>query len=245
MSALECKIEYDTVPDNTDKDSIPVIIVAAGSASRMNGIDKIFFPLCGVPLIVHTMRAFENCRYISNIIIVAKETDVLKLQQLTEKYNITKVTDIVKGGENRQESVKNGFSRLKKDAKNVLIHDGARPIVSQEVIIGVYKALKEHKCVTCAVRVKDTVKRLDESGYVFETLNRNELVCVQTPQGVCVEEYLSAINNADISLFTDDTSIMESVGIKTYITMGDYRNIKVTTREDLVVAEQYLREGQE
>ena len=95
------------------------------------------------------------------------------------------------------------------------------------------------------MRVKDTVKRLDESGYVFETLNRNELVCVQTPQGVCTEEYLSAINNADISLFTDDTSIMESVGIKTYITMGDYRNIKVTTREDLVVAEQYLREGQE
>ncbi len=244
MPALECKIEYTAVANTINEDAVPVIIVAAGSASRMNGIDKIFAELCGVPLIVHTLRSFENSEHISRIIVVVKNEDILKMQQLTQCYNITKVSDIVAGGDNRQESVKNGFSRLGADAQFVLIHDGARPLVSDNVISNVACALREHKSVACAVPVKDTVKRVNNSGIVCETLKRDELVSVQTPQGVAVYEYLSALENANLSCFTDDTSIMESQGIKTYITCGDYHNIKITTREDLVIAEQYLKERQ-
>lgn len=243
MTGLKYEIEY-AQECTSNQDALPVIVVAAGNSHRMGGINKVFAPIFNIPVIVHTLRAFERSKFITRIIIVSKQEDILDLQNIIGKYGVTKVTDIVCGGENRQESVKNGLSRLSKDEVSVLIHDGARPVVSENVIENVVLALKEHKSVTCAVASKDTVKRINNNGIVKETLDRNELVCVQTPQGVRIEDYIKAVQDINLSEFTDDTSIMESVGNETFIVSGDYHNIKITTPEDLVIAQYYLKEDE-
>ena len=245
MVDLKSEIEFSPILEAVSEDAVPVIIAAAGSSSRMQGISKMFEPLLGVPVVVHTLRAFEKSQLISNIILVTKSEDILRLQLLVDEYGISKVTDIVEGGNNRQESVKNGLSVIDKSAQSVLIHDGARPLVSQRVIEGVVGALKENKCVVCAVKAKDTIKEIGDDGFVVKTLNRDRLISVQTPQGVRISDYAEALSNADTASFTDDASIMESIGIKTFVTEGDYKNIKITTREDLKVAEEYIREGGE
>ncbi len=245
MVDLKSEIEFAPVSETVSEDAVPVIVAAAGTSSRMQGISKMFEPLCGAPVVVHTLRAFEKSPLISEIILVSKSEDILRLQLLVDEYGISKVTDIVCGGDNRQESVKNGLSAVSKKAENVLIHDGARPLVSQHVIEDVVGALKDNKCVVCAVKAKDTIKEIDNDGFVIKTLNRDRLISVQTPQGVRVSDYTEALINADTEKFTDDASIMESIGIKTFVTEGDYKNIKITTREDLKVAEEYLKEGGE
>ncbi len=245
MVDLKSAIEYAPVCENHSEKAVPVIIAAAGSSSRMQGISKIFEPICGVPVIVHTLRAFEKSALISQIVLVAKSEDILRLQLLVDEYGVSKVTDIVQGGNNRQESVKNGLSVIDKDKESVLIHDGARPLVSQRVIEDVVGALCKNKCVICAVKIKDTVKEIGDDGFVSKTLDRNRLISVQTPQGVRVSDYAEALDTVDTEKFTDDASIMESIGIKTFVTEGDYKNIKITTREDLKVAEEYIKEGRE
>ena len=245
MVETKTEIEYAPLNCTCDDGAIPVIIPAAGSSSRMQGISKIFEPVCGVPVIIHTLRAFENSKHISQIVLVSKEEDVLRLQELVEAYGISKVTDIVVGGDNRQESVKNGLKVVDKCKENVLIHDGDRPLVTAKVIENVVTALSDYKCVVCGVKVKDTIKILGTDGFVEKTLDRNSLVSVQTPQGVRVADYKNALSSANTALFTDDASIMESVNIKTFVTEGDYKNIKITTREDLKIAEEYLKEGRD
>ena len=131
MVDLKSEIEFSPILEAVSEDAVPVIIAAAGSSSRMQGISKMFEPILGVPVIVHTLRAFEKSPLISNIILVTKSEDILRLQLLVDEYGISKVTDIVEGGNNRQESVKNGLSVIDKSAQSVLIHDGARPLVSQ------------------------------------------------------------------------------------------------------------------
>lgn len=239
MTETKPKIEFSLSPQSG---SVPVIVVAAGSSSRM-GKNKQLIEIGGMPVIVRTLRAFENCNKISRIILVTRAEDIFTLQTFSSKYNISKLSDIVCGGANRQESVLNGFQRLAEDDKKVLIHDGARPLVTDKVITDVIEALEKYSAVTCAVKLKDTVKQIDESGKVIKTLDRNSLVAVQTPQGVWKEEYLSAVDKAeDVSGFTDDMSVMESAGHSAYITEGDYKNIKITTPEDIIAAEGYLGE---
>lgn len=245
MVDLETKIEYDFETDALSKKAVPVIVAAAGNSSRMQGISKIFESVCGVPVIIHTLRAFENSSLISRIILVSKSEDILRLQLLVDEYGISKVSDIVAGGANRQESVKNGLFAVGNSDENVLIHDGARPMVSDRIIENVVTALEENKCVVCGVKVKDTIKEIGKDGFVDKTLKRDNLISVQTPQGVRIKDYKEALLNANTEMFTDDASIMESIGIKTFVTEGDYKNVKITTKEDLFVAEVYLREGSE
>ena len=151
----------------------------------------------------------------------------------------------MRGGVNRQESVLKGFERLPSDAKEVIIHDGARPLVEDKIISSVVEALGKYTAVTCAVKVKDTVKQIDESGKVIKTLKRDSLVLVQTPQGVKTEEYRLAAEKAeDLSRFTDDASLMEAAGYEVYTVEGSYKNIKITTPEDITVAESYISGGE-
>ncbi len=228
---------------NESAKEVPVIIVAAGSSSRMQGIDKRFLKLGEIPLIIRTLKKFEASKYIKNIILVTKKSDILPLQALAEQYEITKLSDIVEGGACRQESVKNGFARLSREDEFVLIHDGARPFVTEEIIGAVVLGFEKYKAVTCAVKVKDTIKQINENGEVLKTLKREELVAVQTPQGVCVSDYLSALENIEnLDVFTDDMSIMEAAGHKVLTVSGSYNNIKVTTPEDIALAEAILRE---
>lgn len=237
MLETEFKLEYE-IEELPADGSVPVIVVAAGSSTRMNGINKQTALLCGVPLIIRTLMRFEKCSKISNIILVVKPDELFSMQQLADRYGIKKLTDIVCGGENRQQSVKNGLERLPESAETVLIHDGARPFVTNEIICGVISALSTHNAVTCAVKLKDTVKQVDENGNVLSTPDRNSLVAVQTPQGVNVSDYRAALENAgDLGRFTDDMSVMEAAGHKPFTVPGSYENIKVTTPEDIALAE--------
>lgn len=239
MNSTELKLSYDICAPQ--QNGLPVIIVAAGSSSRMGGQNKQFLELGGIPVIARTLLAFENSDVIKNIILVVRAEDVFSLQMLAEKYGISKLSDIVCGAGSRQESVLKGFARLSKEETAVLIHDGARPLVTKEIISSVSAALENHSAVTCAVKVKDTIKEIDKDGKVTKTLNRENLVAVQTPQGVNAEDYLAAIEKlGDIKTFTDDTSIMEAAGYDVFTVEGSYKNIKITTPEDIPAAESFL-----
>lgn len=236
MLKNKVKFEYSKVDI---KGGIPVIVAAAGSSLRMGGINKQLTELVGIPVLMRTLMAFERSDNISRIIVSAKETDIAEIELLAKKYMITKLTDIVAGGNSRAESVKNALEAVTEEL--VLIHDGARPLVSQKVIENVCNALKTNNAVTCAVPIKDTVKVKNLENIVIETIDRDSLVAVQTPQGVNVPLYKKAIENKeDISKFTDDMSIMEKANETVKIVEGDYKNIKITTPEDLIVAKAYL-----
>lgn len=243
MLETEIKLEYNLCENKSS--GIPVIVVAAGSSSRMNGINKQMLLLGGIPVLVRTLLQFERNQNISRIIVVSKKENLLEIQKLADEYMISKLTDIVEGGASRQESVLNGLKRLSQNEEKVLIHDGARPLVSQKTISDVANALENHVAVTCAVKVKDTIKEIDKEKKVIKTLNRENLVSVQTPQGARVLEYLKAISETDISKFTDDTSILEAAGYGVYTVEGSYKNIKITTVEDIKAAQSFLGEEAE
>lgn len=239
MTETKTKLEY-TVSDSPNP--VPVIIVAAGNSTRMGGINKQFVELLGIPVIVRSLIAFQNSEAISNIILVTRDDDIPALQLLCEKYGITKLTDIVAGGANRHLSVMNGFACLSEDTESVLIHDGARPLVEDATICAVADALSKYDAVTCAVKVKDTIKQIAADGKIEKTLDRSSLVAVQTPQGVKVKGYLEAVKSAENpELFTDDPSVMEAAGYTAYTVDGSYKNIKITTPEDIALAEIYLK----
>ncbi len=234
MQKLDFSLQFERVEEKAD--GIPVVIVAAGSSTRMKGTDKRFVPIMGVPVIARTMVAFQNCTAVSEIVVVTSEDKIADINKLASAYAIDKLSFTIVGGNSREESVKNGLLVLKAKNGKALIHDGARPLVTSDIIERVADALKEYDSVTCAVPLKDTVKRIDQSGIVTETPKRSELVSVQTPQGVNIADFLSAAESLDISLFTDDTSVMEALGKTTKTVEGSYRNIKITTPEDIDIA---------
>ena len=239
MNKTKPLLEYEV--STQENKGIPVIIVAGGSSTRM-GQNKLLINVGGLPVLVRSLKVFQQCNAVSNIILVASEKTVLEYQKLCESYMITKVTDIVEGGTNRQESVLNEMNRLGIKDKFVLIHDAARPLVNEDIINRVIDGLNKYDAVTPAVKVKDTIKKINENGEVIKTVKRDNLVQVQTPQGVRVEKYLNLLNGKDLSLFTDDVSIFEAAGERVLTVDGDYKNIKITTPDDVVVAEAFLKE---
>lgn len=242
---MRCRMITKTALDyevtQTSKDGLPVIVVAAGGFTRMNGVNKQLVKIGGIPVIIRTLMAFERCDKISDIILVVRADDVFSVQLLTEQYNISKLSDIVCGGSCRQESVLKGLARVGIDKESVLIHDGARPLVSTKIIENVVEGIKQASAVTCAVPIVDTVKLTDNNGMVEETLDRTHLVAVQTPQAVNVKAFKNAIQTVgDLSCFTDDTSIMEAAGFRVLTVEGERSNIKITTRSDIIMAEMLL-----
>ena len=242
LKEFELQFEKVDTANNTT-----AIIVAAGTASRMNGIDKQLANLLGVPVIVHTIKAFQNSNLINNIIVVTRQDLVLTIQNLVSEYNLNKVTDIVVGGNNRAQSVINGLTNSK-DADVVLIHDGARPLVTNDIIENTVNTAKMYGAAVCAVPVKDTIKIVDANGLVQNTPNRASLMAVQTPQCFKTTVLSSAIsqNTQNLDTITDDSTFVEMANGNVYTVMGSYDNIKITTKEDLVVAENILklREGE-
>ena len=242
MTATEVKLKYEILKPK--ENALPVIIVAAGSSSRMQGVNKQLLEIGGIPVLIRTLKAFENSDSISRIILVVRDEDIFFIQMLCEKYSVNKISDIVCGGENRQQSVLKGFSRLSSDETAVLIHDGARPFVSKKIIEDVASRLEEYPAVICGVKVTDTIKQISDGGTVVKTLNREELIRVQTPQGVRIAEYLSAAEKIKDSLgsFTDDGSIMENAGHTVAFVEGSYKNIKITTPEDIALSQGFTEE---
>lgn len=237
MNSLDFKLEYQTV-NCADNKGYPVIVVAAGNSTRMCGQNKQLITLCGVPTIIHTLLAFERSDFISNIVLVTKKDDILYLQNLADKYLITKLSDIVEGGSNRQESVVNGLNVIK-GAEYVLIHDGARPLVSEQIISRVCKEIGKADGVICGIPITDTLK-MTENGIVKTTVDRNNMISVQTPQAVNYNLYTAALKSCDYSQLTDDAAILETLGYTVICVEGEKSNIKITTQEDIALAEFYL-----
>lgn len=244
MAVCETVLQY-TTEKNKEYTKISVIVVCGGSSSRMQGIDKMFAEVKGIPVCIRSIMAFQNCSDVNDIVVVTREENIFKMQQLCGEFKLTKVTDIVAGGSCRQESVYNGLKQLTDDTDIVLIHDGARPFVKLDCIDRVINGVKINSAVACAVSPKDTVKVIKPDGLVISTPDRSTLSAVQTPQGFKYNLYCSAIEKFSDKLeeFTDDCSIVEAFGFPVYVVDGDYKNIKITTAEDLKIAEIFAEES--
>lgn len=219
------------------------VIVAAGSASRMGGIDKVMADLGGEPMIVRTVRAFQNCEAIASIVIVTREDLIRPISDLCR--DMKKVAAVVAGGKSRQESVHLGLNALPKGTKLAAVHDGARPLVSWQVIDRVVRAANTYGAAAPAIPVKDTIKVV-QGGLVKETPDRSSLMAVQTPQVFDFDLLRGALRKAeeDGAQVTDDCSAVERTGMRIKIVEGDERNLKVTTPMDLKIAELLLEETQ-
>ena len=218
------------------------VIVAAGSAKRMKGTDKIMAELCGEPLIIHTLRAFQQSNDIQEIVLVTREDLLEPLSELCVAKKITKITKICRGGETRAASVQAGLDQVSKDCGFVAIHDGARPLVSQTVIHDAVRKAAKFNAAAPAVPVKDTIKEV-HGGIVTATPDRSALWAVQTPQVFSLELYKAALDKviAAKEEVTDDCSAAEKFGVNVVITPGSEENLKVTTPEDLILAEALLK----
>lgn len=217
------------------------VIVAAGTASRMGGIDKVMAELRGEPMIVRTVRQFQNCDAVSEIVIVTREDLVLPITALCREYG--KVKAVVQGGKSRQESVQKGLSALSDKVKLTAVHDGARPLITWQVIDRAIRAANTYGAAAPAVPVKDTIKVV-EGRVVKNTPDRATLFAVQTPQVFDFDLLRGALKQAELdgAAVTDDCSAVERMGMAVKIVEGDERNIKVTTPMDLKIAELLLEE---
>lgn len=217
------------------------VIVAAGSASRMGGIDKIMAELDGKPMIVRTVEAFQNCGCISEIVIVTREDLILPIMELIAGY--PKVQAVVKGGSTRQESVTLGLNALSIKCKLAAIHDGARPLITEAVIDRTVRAAGTYGAAAPVIPVKDTIK-IVTGGIVSNTPDRDTLRAVQTPQVFDIDMLKGALQKAakDGAALTDDCSAVERLGMHVKVVEGDERNLKITTPMDLKIAQMLLEE---
>ncbi len=216
------------------------VVPAAGSSTRM-GKDKLLLPLGEQPVLLHTLRALDACPYITEIVVVTREELIVPIGQLCRDAALEKVRKVIVGGATRSHSVLAGLGELSPDAELAAIHDGARPLVSQAVLEAVIRRASECGAAAPAVPVKDTIKRARD-GLVTATLDRAELRAVQTPQVFQVDLIKTALQKAleDGAELTDDCAAVERLGIGVALTEGDYCNLKLTTPEDLAVAEALL-----
>lgn len=223
---------------------VSAIVLAGGRGKRMGYIQsKQYIDLNGAPILYYTLKQFIENDLIDKIILVVPEDekDYCK-REVLNKYGL-KIDDLVSGGNERQESVYNALEKLEK-SDIVLIHDGARPFVSQKIINDAVEYAKRYKAAAPGVMPKDTIKIKDGNNFSVDTLVRSELVAIQTPQAFdfnLIYECHKEIKKRCISV-TDDTSVVELLGHKVYIYEGDYKNIKITTPEDLILAEYFVKD---
>ena len=217
------------------------VIVAAGNASRMGGIDKVMAQLGGEPMILRTVRTFNECDAIKEIVVVTRPDLIIPISHLCA--GLTKVKAVIAGGATRQESVEMGLHGLSDKVKLAAIQDGARPLVTWQVIDRVVRAANTYRAAAPAIPVKDTIKVVT-GGIVKETPDRSSLQAVQTPQVFDIDLLRGALKKAklDGTAVTDDCSAVELMGMSVKIVEGDERNLKVTTPMDLKIAELLLEE---
>jgi len=218
------------------------VIVAAGSASRMGGIDKVMAPLGGEPMIVKTARAFQQCDAIKEIVIVTRQDLLIPVMDLCHGFD--KVKMVLVGGSSRQESVAKGLNALSDKVKLAAIHDGARPLVSWQVIDRTVRAANTYGAAAPGIPVKDTIKVV-RGGIIAQTPDRSQLQAVQTPQVFDIDLLKAAMKKAeeDGAQVTDDCSVVERIGMSVRMVEGDERNIKVTTPLDLKIAELFWEDN--
>lgn len=224
----------------TKKAPCTAVIAAAGASTRMGG-DKLFMPLAGIPVLARTLMQFELCPAVTEIIVVTREDRIVPVADLCREYGITKATKILAGGATRAESAAAGVFQADRHSGLIAIADGARPLVTPELIAKTVEAAKTYRAAAVAVPVKDTIKTA-ENGVVTGTPDRSSLFAVQTPQVFDADLIKGALTKAlrDHLPVTDDCSAVEALGHPVYLIEGSYENIKITTPEDLALAEALL-----
>lgn len=226
----------------TEPPQCSAVIVAAGSARRMEGIDKVLAPLGELPVLVHTLYAFQDCPAVEEIVVVTREDLLVEVGRICKDFAFDKVTKVVVGGAERIHSVQAGLREVGPQAELIAIHDGARPLVSQEVIGEAVSAAAVTGAAAPAVPLTDTIKRAEE-GRTAETVDRSALWAVQTPQVFEAGLIRGAVQKAldDGELPTDDCGAVERLGMPVTLTRGSRENIKITAPLDLVVGEAILQ----
>ena len=223
---------------------VTAIVPAAGAGIRFGGaVKKQFIALNGLPILSHTLRALAASKALSAIIVVVPPGEELRGREALELAGIDLETEVVPGGQARQDSVYIGLQRAKAETDLVLIHDGVRPFVSREVVLATVEAAKEWGAAIAAVPVIDTIKRVDTDGFVVETLQREQLWSVQTPQVfryALLMQAHRAIRERGI-VATDDAALVERIGGMVKVVRGSYENLKITSEEDLPLAGLILR----
>lgn len=220
---------------------VSAIIVAAGDSSRM-GLNKSkqFIKLKGEPVIKHTLWAFEISDVIDSVIVVCREQDERELKAVIRSGGFSKVKAVVYGGKTRDVSVKNGVLACDERTTHFAIHDGARPLVSDKDIKAVVNEAIKCRAAALGTLVTDTIKVVDEDNNIVSTPDRSELRAVQTPQVFEKELYLKALSEGSSKGITDDCQLVESIGEKVKIVIGSERNIKLTTQNDILIAESLI-----
>ena len=222
------------------------IVLAAGQGKRMHSkVQKQFLEIQGYPVLYYSLRCFQESPLIQDIILVTGEESISYCkEEIVQKYGFTKVSAVIPGGKERYDSVYAGLCECK-DCEYVLIHDGARPFVTEEILKRGLQKVKETGACVIGMPSKDTVKLSDEEGYVKETPNRKCVWTIQTPQIFSyslIREAHDSIRQKDMSKITDDAMVVEQeTGAKVALAEGSYQNIKITTPEDLDIAEAFLK----
>ena len=220
------------------------IILAAGKSKRMGkNVKKEFLSLLGRPILYHSLKIFNNCRIIDDILVVTQKIHTQKIFHIKTFFGFNKIKKIVVGGKKRQNSVYNGLTSIK-NAKNddiIVVHNASNPLVKEEEVIACINNAKKYGASACAFPVKDTIKKV-RNNFIEKTIDRNELWHMQTPQAIAYGIFIKAFENAinkKIKL-TDDVALVEAIGKKVKITECSYENIKITAPDDLVIAEGIL-----
>jgi len=218
------------------------IIVAAGSGERMGGVEKAFQLLLGDEMAAYSLRAMEASQDVDHIVLVVASDSVEKAKALVSEMGLCKVSAVRAGGATRRESVLAGLQAVPGDSHLTLVHDGARPCVTTELIARCVAAAREHGAAVPAVPVQDTIKEAGEDRRVVATPDRSRLYAAQTPQAFRTELLKRAHAEAPADLLLDDASLVEALGEPVHLFEGDVGNIKVTTPPDVAVVEAILRQ---
>ena len=217
------------------------VIAAAGSSLRMGSEDKLFIEICGAPVLAHTLIAFQKSAIIGEIIVVSREESLERVCELCKQYGIDKATKVMIGGKTRLDSVMNGVFAVSKDTRLIAIHDGARPCVDSATIEAAVAAAGKYQAAAPAVKIYSTLKRVRD-GVIVETVDREEFAEIQTPQVFTADLIKAALTKArdESVIFTDDCGAVEHLGFPVRVTQGSSYNIKITTFEDIAIAEAIL-----
>lgn len=231
----------------TRRPQCAALVAAAGSSSRMGGVNKLLQPLDGVPVLVRTLTSLQLAQTVDEIIIAAREEDLVEISRLCHTYGVSKCTKVVRGGESRAHSVLLAALEAAPGTELLAVQDGARPLVTPELIDHVVTAASRSGAAAPAVPVKDTIKTIREDGAVAETLERSALRAIQTPQVFTADLLKAALQAAveENAPITDDCSAVERLGKVVYLVEGDEENLKITTPVDLILAEAILADRKE
>lgn len=224
---------------------ITAIIPAAGQGRRMQiGKNKAFLSLLGQPLLVRSILALSGCSEIEYIVVVVAESEVEEATAILNQVQGIKPWEVIVGGNERQYSIANALKAVPKESTIILVHDAARPLIDSKTVSLLIAEVRKYKAAGVAVPVKDTIKVIDEDGFAVNTPRRDTLWSIQTPQGFDADLIREAYKRAEADNFcgTDDASLVERLGVRVKMVQGSYQNIKVTTPEDILIAEAFLKQ---